>query len=198
MKGFFEPQEEDVNFLEEKYKVSRPSVFGLKENEVKKEEYLPKKTPCQCKLDNSQDAIFCEKHQCVKSKHLQELCAFDQRYFDLWENGEGPMQDPISQMQYLEKPEDPFFANKTIVKQNSDDYTSEFFMGDPEIPAESRGLGDTIAKITKATGIKKVTKTVFGAIKKDCGCKERQNKLNKLFPYKKGQEPKGKTKGFFE
>ena len=31
-----------------------------------------------------------------------------------------------------------------------DNYSSGFFMGDPEIPSESRGLGDTIAKITKA------------------------------------------------
>ena len=32
---------------------------------------------------------------------------------------------------------------------------------------------------------------------KDCGCSERQSKLNKLFPYKNSGKPK-KTKGFFE
>ena len=32
----------------------------------------------------------------------------------------------------------------------------------------SRGLGDTIERITKATGIKKLVDTVSG--KKDCGC----------------------------
>jgi len=38
--------------------------------------------------------------------------------------------------------------------------------------AKSRGLGDTIAKITKAVGIK------------PCGgCKKRQKKLNEWFPY---------------
>ncbi len=37
----------------------------------------------------------------------------------------------------------------------------------------SRGLGDTVAKLTKAVGIK------------PCGgCKERQKKLNEMFPYK--------------
>ena len=35
--------------------------------------------------------------------------------------------------------------------------------------AESKGLGDTIAKITKATGIKKVVDTVAKAAGKDCG-----------------------------
>ena len=47
---------------------------------------------------------------------------------------------------------------------------------------KSKGLGDTIAKITKATGIDKVAKFVAG---EDCGCDERKEKLNKLFPYAK-------------
>jgi len=38
---------------------------------------------------------------------------------------------------------------------------------------KSRGLGDTIAKMTSAVGIK------------PCGgCKKRQKKLNEMFPYK--------------
>jgi NAD(P)H-nitrite reductase large subunit len=47
-----------------------------------------------------------------------------------------------------------------------------------------KGLGDTIEKITKATGIKKVVDKVFDTLGKDCGCDERKEKLNKLFPYK--------------
>lgn len=47
---------------------------------------------------------------------------------------------------------------------------------------QSKGLGDSIAKITKATGIDKVVKVVAGD---DCGCDERKSKLNKLFSYKK-------------
>jgi hypothetical protein len=47
---------------------------------------------------------------------------------------------------------------------------------------ESKGLGDTIAKITKATGIDKLVKFVAG---EDCGCEERKEKLNNLFPYAK-------------
>ena len=49
------------------------------------------------------------------------------------------------------------------------------------VEKQSKGLGDTIAKITKATGIDKVVKFIAG---EDCGCDERQVKLNKLFTYK--------------
>ena len=47
--------------------------------------------------------------------------------------------------------------------------------------AKSKGLGDTIEKITKATGIKKVVEAVAG--KKDCGCGKKKKNLNRLFPY---------------
>lgn len=51
---------------------------------------------------------------------------------------------------------------------------------------QSRGLGDTIAKITTATGIKKVVDTIAQATGADCGCEARQETLNEMFPY----EPK--------
>jgi hypothetical protein len=47
---------------------------------------------------------------------------------------------------------------------------------------KSKGLGDSIEKALKVTGIDKVAKAVLGD---DCGCKERRDKLNKLFPYGK-------------
>ena len=47
--------------------------------------------------------------------------------------------------------------------------------------AKSKGLGDTVAKVTKYTKIDKLVEFVAG---EDCGCKERQEKLNKMFPYK--------------
>ena len=51
---------------------------------------------------------------------------------------------------------------------------------------KSKGLGDTVEKITKATGIKTLTELGSKYIgKKDCGCKKRKEKLNKMFPYKK-------------
>ena len=46
---------------------------------------------------------------------------------------------------------------------------------------KSRGLGDSIAKVTKATGIQQFVKKAFK--KDDCGCGPRQKKLNDLFPY---------------
>ena len=49
----------------------------------------------------------------------------------------------------------------------------------------SRGLGDTIAKFTHATGIHNLAQIGAKAMgKKDCGCKKRQQALNKAFPYK--------------
>ena len=50
---------------------------------------------------------------------------------------------------------------------------------------KSKGLGDSIEKFTKATGIKKVVDTVSKVVKKDCGCGKRKDTLNRLFPYNK-------------
>jgi hypothetical protein len=51
---------------------------------------------------------------------------------------------------------------------------------------KSKGLGDTIAKITHATGLDKVAELTVKALgKEDCGCKKRQQALNEKFPYSK-------------
>ena len=51
---------------------------------------------------------------------------------------------------------------------------------------EPKGLGDTVEKFTKATGIKTLTQLAFAAVGyKDCGCDRRKDWLNKNFPYKK-------------
>lgn len=50
---------------------------------------------------------------------------------------------------------------------------------------KSKGLGDTIAKITEATHIDMVVKTLAKSVGKDCGCDKRREKLNNKFPYKK-------------
>ncbi len=50
---------------------------------------------------------------------------------------------------------------------------------------ESRGLGDSIEKFTKATGIKKVVDTMSKGLNIPCGCEGRKESLNKIFPYKK-------------
>ena len=48
---------------------------------------------------------------------------------------------------------------------------------------KSKGLGDSIEKFTKATGIKKAVDTINKITKKHCNCGERKNTLNRLFPY---------------
>ena len=57
---------------------------------------------------------------------------------------------------------------------------------------QSKGLGDTIEKITEATGIKAAVKFIAG---EDCGCDERKDKLNELFRYK---TPKCLTENEYE
>jgi NAD(P)H-nitrite reductase large subunit len=52
---------------------------------------------------------------------------------------------------------------------------------------KSKGLGDTIEKITEATGIKTVVEAISEATGIDCGCGERKDLLNKLFPYKQAE-----------
>ena len=54
-----------------------------------------------------------------------------------------------------------------------------------KLTSRSRGLGDTIEKITTATGVKKVVDTVSKATGKDCGCNKRRDALNRMFPYQK-------------
>ena len=48
---------------------------------------------------------------------------------------------------------------------------------------ESRGLGDSIAKFTKKTGVKTIVDKVSDGLKIPCGCEKRQEWFNKKFPY---------------
>ena len=50
---------------------------------------------------------------------------------------------------------------------------------------QSKGLGDSIERITKATGIKKVVDKISEVTGIDCKCSERKEALNKMFPYAK-------------
>jgi hypothetical protein len=54
-----------------------------------------------------------------------------------------------------------------------------------KLTEKSRGLGDTVEKITTVTGIRKVVETVAKATGKDCGCPKRKEALNRAFPYQK-------------
>ena len=60
---------------------------------------------------------------------------------------------------------------------------------------ESKGLGDTIAKITSATKLDKLAESIATAVgADDCGCKARKKKLNQMFPY---NTDSGRTKKTF-
>lgn len=60
---------------------------------------------------------------------------------------------------------------------------------------KSRGLGDTIAKITEATGIKKVVDTIADATGTDCGCAKRQEALNNMVPYNNNNDERTEITG---
>ena len=50
---------------------------------------------------------------------------------------------------------------------------------------KSRGLGDSIEKITETTGLKTLMDIATKAVGiEDCGCNKRKAWLNKQFPYK--------------
>ena len=57
-------------------------------------------------------------------------------------------------------------------------------MKDKELDGEMKGLGDLVAKVTKATGIDKVADVVSKNLGiEDCGCDQRQKDLNQIFPF---------------
>jgi hypothetical protein len=78
-------------------------------------------------------------------------------------------------MDYLPLGEKRFRTYARLFKKMIEDFDSN---------APSRGLGDTIAKFTKATGIAKVVEVVTETLGiEDCGCGERQEWANNLVPY---------------
>jgi len=147
-------------------------------------------TQCQCQFPDDQDTIFCERHQCTKTRPLHNLCKFREDYYQLWESGEGPMQNVQTLASKQQTRSEPQQQQPKIVQ------TTGFFKDEIEEDSkslESQGIGDTIAKITRATGIKTAVDAVAEATGRDCGCQQRQDALNEMFPYKQK-----KTKGFFK
>jgi hypothetical protein len=64
-----------------------------------------------------------------------------------------------------------------------DEFESHMVRTQPKIVSESRGLGDSIAHITKATGLDMLSTIYTKITGQPCGCASRQEALNKLFPY---------------
>ena len=53
---------------------------------------------------------------------------------------------------------------------------------------KSKGLGDSIEKITKKTGIKSMVDTISKGLNIPCGCQGRKDALNTMFPYKNNKK----------
>jgi len=51
--------------------------------------------------------------------------------------------------------------------------------------SKPKGLGDSIERITEATGIKAVVQKISEAVDIPCGCEKRREALNEMFPYDK-------------
>jgi hypothetical protein len=51
--------------------------------------------------------------------------------------------------------------------------------------SKPKGLGDSIERITEATGIKAAVQKISEAVDIPCGCEKRRNALNEMFPYDK-------------
>ncbi len=63
-------------------------------------------------------------------------------------------------------------------------------MNDFDPKEKSKGFGDTIAKITNATGLDKAADAIAKAMgKDDCGCNKRRKTLNEILPYKQESNP---------
>lgn len=73
-------------------------------------------------------------------------------------------------------------SDKEIPPKPKDKRTKRYKEWVARYEKTSSGVGDTVEKITEATGIKKMVKFLAG---EDCGCDQRKDKLNTLFPYNK-------------
>lgn len=52
----------------------------------------------------------------------------------------------------------------------------------PKYSGPDRGLGDTVKRIAESTGIAAVVETVSRATGTGCGCQQRRERLNEMFP----------------
>lgn len=60
---------------------------------------------------------------------------------------------------------------------------------------ESKGLGDTVDKITTVTGVKKIVELASDFTGVPCGCGDRKNLLNEKYNYEKIKQNWKQVKG---
>lgn len=68
------------------------------------------------------------------------------------------------------------------MKEPKDRRTKEYKDWKSQQP--SKGVGDTVTKVLKATGIKQTIDLIFDKLGVDCKCDENEEALNKLLPYR--------------
>lgn len=64
-----------------------------------------------------------------------------------------------------------------------------FFDGFAALQGRFTGLGDAVAKVTRATGIQAAANVVAKLRGKPCGCPKRQDALNEMWPASPGPSP---------
>jgi len=78
------------------------------------------------------------------------------------------------------------FTKDEAYYESLDKRTKEYKLWKEWHQSQSEGFGDTIEKVTEATGIKKAVKRAAELLGyDDCGCDARKEKLNKIFRYRK-------------
>ena len=123
------------------------------------------KRPCHCDQFRPGEPLDITKGDCAICWNYHNRPG----YKELWNEVEEP---PPKRREPLPVEQWPWFA-RAITQLAS---------------VEDKGLGDTIHRHLARFGADAVTKVYRRLVGKDCGCKDRQERLNRLFPYLK---PKG-------
>jgi hypothetical protein len=104
------------------------------------------------------------------------------------------MTQTLCRFQRISAAEIECVACHTVRNWEGDPATYRRQCDSPTEPADdvadpkSRGLGDTISKFTHATGIAQAVEAISQATGLPCGCKQRQEWLNKRVPYQARDE----------
>lgn len=125
-------------------------------------------TTCVCPV-----AAYCERHQTTKNSHWHHLCQTRPDYFAAWERGRGLGQKRSPEERAKQKQK----AKVTEAKRKRLVSLLRFLRQESDI-----GLGDTVERILARAGGRKI-KSMIASLGGNCGCTERQQWLNRKYPY---------------
>lgn len=72
-----------------------------------------------------------------------------------------------------------------LMHRGQPEWRHEAFLRDQGFAFPSRGLGDSVARLARATGAAQVVNLVKQVTGRDCGCQRRRDALNHAFPYRR-------------